>query len=147
MKGVSVFIMTFLLLQSCDKNEQAYNKLLRSGTWQVSELSAGTNNFTKLPAWQISSCADHDNYCSGLWQHDNGSEVEFIWRFTNLGGDFELYPDSSETDTTTMAYAQCLNFSGMYDVIKSPRKKFTFESDQTFGYPNQVVKIVIERYD
>lgn len=139
--------ITFLLVTivSCDKNERAYKRFIDEGRWAVTELSAGTTLFTKLPDWQIYPCDDHENYCLATWEHQNESTVDFYWKFSNLGGDFDFYADSATSDTQSMAFSQCVNFSGMYDVKESKRRLFRFESYTTFGYPDKLVTIVLER--
>src|SRR5688572_17921526 len=142
--GVAAVTILLVAITSCDKNERAY-KQIEEGRWVVTELSAGTTNYTKLPKWQFYDCGDHENYCMANWEHQNGSSAEFYWRFTNLGGDFDFYVDPLESDTQTMAYSQCFNFSGEYDVKESKRKSFRFESYNTTGYPDLLVTIRMEK--
>ena len=136
--------VALLLTSACDKNERAYKHFMDEGRWVVTELTAGTTSFTKLPKWQITPCEDHTTYCLAKWEHQNGSSANFYWRFTNLGGDFDFYVDPMESDTQTMAFSQCANFSGAYDVIESGRKRFKLQSEKTTGYPDKLVIIQLE---
>ncbi|MBK9192852.1 MAG: hypothetical protein IPM77_15885 [Crocinitomicaceae bacterium] len=138
-------IVFLLLLSSCDKNEQAYKKLINEGRWKVTQLTAGNTDFTKLPKWEIFPCENHEGYCEARWEHQNGSMVNFYYQFTSLGGKFTYFIDPAESETTTMAYSQCQNFSGQYKVYKSNRKTIHLESELTAGYPETLVVIILER--
>jgi hypothetical protein len=142
---IAAVTITLVAITSCNKNERAYHRIIEDGRWVITTLSSGTTNHTKLPKWQIYPCDDHENYCRATWEHQNGSSSDFYWRFTNLGGDFDFYVDSLGSETQTMAFAQCANFSGEYDVTETKRHLFRFESYSTTGYPNQPVIIQIEK--
>jgi len=142
---MAVLTITSIGLTACDKNERAYKHFIDEGRWVITELSAGTTSYTKLPKWQIYPCDNHENFCQASWEHQNGSITDFNWRFTNMGGDFQFYVDPLESDTQTMAFSQCLNFSGSYDVVENKRKRFRFESYATTGYPEKLVIIQLER--
>ena len=136
-------VILFLGVTSCDKVERKTKKFIKEGHWVMDSLMVGTNEIDDLPTWYISPCENHEDYCLGTWNHKNGSNTNFYWKFSNMGGNFELISDSMETEITTMAYAQCLNFSGEYKVKKSKRNTFHFESVATDGYPGIFVTILV----
>jgi hypothetical protein len=138
-------IVFLLLWSSCDKNERAYKKLMNEGRWKVTQLTAGNTDFTKLPKWEFFPCENHDGYCEARWEHQNGSMVNFYYQIINLGGKFYFFTDPDQSDTSTMAYSQCQNFSGHYRIIKSNRKTIHLESEETAGYPETLVVIILER--
>lgn len=146
--NLKIFILSALIVgfvSSCDLNEKAYRRLLKAGRWHVTNLQSDNTSFTKLPKWQIYDCEDHSNPCLGKWEHQNGSVCNFYYSFTNLGGEFNFYPNPNESDMTTMAYSQCTNFSGNYKVKKLSKKYFDLESDNTSGYPGKTVTINLIR--
>src|SRR5690606_3161129 len=140
----SVVVLLFFAM-SCDKTAVATRKFLKAGEWNTTQLTAGTITFDKLPRWEIQDCENHENFCQGVWHHPNGSKTLFYWKFSNIGGTFGYYADPQEIETGSMAYSQCLNFSGEYKIIKSKKKLFHFESEETLGYPGKLVTIIIER--
>lgn len=133
----------FFIVSSCDKTQIAGKRFIKEGRWCVTELTAGTTSFTKLPKWSISACENQEEYCTAIWEHQGGSTTTFFWKFYNIGGNFSLFVDPGETDTGTMAYSQCRNFSGEYKVIENNRNGFQFESEESVGYPGKLVKIVL----
>jgi hypothetical protein len=137
-------ILLMLLSLSCDKTKRASNQFIKKGRWVTTTLTAGTTEYTKLPKWQVYECSNTNDYCEAKWEHPNGSHTNFFWRYFNIGGDFQFYADSSATDTTTMAYAQCKNFMGHYKVMDRKSKSYHFESDEVIGFPGKVVTIKIE---
>lgn len=143
-KRVLMLILLIVLVISCDKTKRASNQLIKKGRWTITELRAGTTEFTKLPKWQIYSCPDPENSCPAKWEHQAGSATDFYWKFYNIGGDFDFYVDTTQADKSTMAYAQCQNFSGHYKVKESKSKSFHFESEEVVGYPGKLVTIKIE---
>ena len=130
-------------ITSCDKNERTYQRF--EGRWTVTELTAGTTSYTKLPKWQLNACDNHEQHCTATWEHQNGSSATFYWRFTNMGGDFDFFADTMVSDTQSMAFSQCYNFSGQYDVVEDKRKRFRLESYATTGYPDVLVTILLEK--
>lgn len=141
---IGLFIM-IVVFAGCDKTERATKKFFKEGRWTVTSLTAGTTSFTKLPKWQVFPCTEYMDTCDANWEHPNGSSNNFYWEFYNLGGNFDLITKTEFVDTTTMAFAQCKNFSGEYKVIDKRMNGFTFESEETFGYPGKLVTIVIEK--
>lgn len=143
-----ITILAFCLMfinTSCDKTERATKKLIKEGRWEVTTLTAGSTEFTKLPKWQILPCADQSNLCDGVWEHQNGTTWNFNWRFKNIGGEFEFYTEELSDTIGNMAYSQCNNFSGIYKVKKRNSKMMHFESEKTQGYPEKLVTLIIER--
>lgn len=140
---LALFVIT--VLSGCDKVERASRKLVHTGRWEMTEMSAGNTTFTKLPKWQFYDCADAENFCEATWEHQNGSAIKFYWKFSNLGGDFEFFADPEESDSGTMAYSQCDNFSGIYDVRKNTSKVLWLESDESKGYPGKFVTLKLIR--
>lgn len=141
----AILACALFLLAACDKTERATSHFIKEGRWVVTQITAGTTEFTKLPKWQIYACDDHENFCTGKWEHQMGSFANFYWQFSNLGGDFTFYADSNEADTGTMAYAQCFNLSGDYKVMDRKSKSYHFESTEVVGYPGKLVTILIEK--
>lgn len=136
-------VFLFLGTASCDKTKRKTKKFIKEGHWVMDSLMAGNNEIDDLPTWYISPCENHADYCLGTWNHKNGSHTNFYWKFSNMGGNFEFISDSLEIYTTTMAYAQCLNFSGEYKVKKSKNKIVHLESTATDGYPGTLVTIML----
>lgn len=139
-------VILFLGVTSCDKVERKTKKFIKEGPWVMDSLMAGNNEIDDLPNWYIAPCAGDQDYCFGAWDHKNGSSSNFFWKFSNMGGNFELIADTNSIQTT-MAYAQCLNFSGEYKVKKSKRNTFHFESVSTIGYPGTLVTIIVSTKD
>ena len=136
-------VILFLGAVSCDKTERKTKKFIEEGSWSVDSLVVGNNDIDDLPNWSIIPCDDHENFCFGKWTHPNGSHTNFYWKFSNMGGNFEFISDSMETETGTMAYAQCVNFSGDYKVKKSKNHTLHIESEMTDGYPGVLVTIML----
>ena len=145
-KPIAVLGVCFLFFNtSCDKTERATNKLIKEGRWEVTTLTAGTTEFTKLPKWQILPCEDGSDFCDGIWEHQNGTTWNFEWRFKNIGGEFEFLAEAFSDINGSMAYSECNNFSGTYKVKKRNYKMMHFESEKTQGYPEKLVTLIIER--
>lgn len=138
-----VLIFTLLVLSSCDKTKSAQKKFIKEGRWVATEISTENISVDKLPNLDINSCDDQTNFCTGVWRHPFGSYCKFNWKFSNLGGDFEFYTDTLSSEPESMAYSQCLNFSGVYKVKKSKRNEFHFESKATKGYPGVMVTFLL----
>lgn len=141
--GIVTAISLSITLAGCDKTETAAKKLMKEGRWVVTEISVGTTMVDKLPKWAIHTCENAVG-CSGTWEHPVGTTAGFQWEFSNFSGTFSFYPDQLTSETVSMAYSQCFNFSGEYNVIKSKRDSFHFESTQTAGYPGKMVTIRLE---
>jgi hypothetical protein len=92
-------ILLLLLSLSCDKTKRASNQFIKKGRWVTTTLTAGTTEYTKLPKWQVYECGNTNDYCEAKWEHPNGSHTNFFWRYFNIGGDFQFYVDTAETDT------------------------------------------------
>jgi len=137
-------MLLFLVMAGCDKTERKTKKFIKEGRWHITELTAGTTIISDLPKWDIYACENHEEYCTGKWNHPNGSSTNFFWKFYNIGGNFIFMADSLESEKGTMAYAQCLNFSGDYKAKKSKAHEFHFESLASCGYPGKLVTILME---
>jgi hypothetical protein len=104
---------------------------------------------TLLPLWSIANCDIYEDTCQGLWQA-NTDTANFVWQFQDKGNQFMLQRINGADScnfVTEISEFQCYNYSGTYNVIKAKKKEMIFESDATVGYPNQKVKIVLERQD
>jgi hypothetical protein len=137
-------LMFFLATTGCDKTERAAQRFVKEGRWTVTSITVATDEIDKLPKWDISAATDFSIYNNGTWEHPHGTITGFLWKFSNMGGTF-TFESVSGSETASMAYAQCTNFSGEYKVVKSKRHTFHFESTTTVGYPGKVVTILLER--
>lgn len=147
-KIVTVTAIAALLIISyaCNKTK-TYSNRLDGGNWKVTELSIDGVNQSELPEWIINECDIYGESCTGEWKNDEGGHGEFVWQFREKGKTFEISNQSDHTHSHAdeEAQAQCSDFSGVYTVEESGKKKMKFTSTTTIGYPGNTAVIVIEK--
>jgi hypothetical protein len=150
-----LLIVIALLLVSCNKENRRSNKLMPyldlngreyTGVWEVTEITIDEEIVTISPSLIIDECEIYEDTCYGRWSYE-GKESFFYWQFKDNGKSFiinRVEDLSFNPDFVSQADLQCYNYSGVYDVKKSKKRKMVFESSSTYGYPNQVVRIEIQ---
>ncbi len=140
---LSIFLILSLgmvLFHSCEKVErQAPNNFTKKSIWKVTEISIGYDNVLALPEWEINT------ETSSVWCHDGGTCATFYWNFSSNYNSFNFYLDTNDPENKmNMAYKQCENLSGTYDVIISKKDLYEFETNERVGYVGPKVYIRIE---
>lgn len=139
--NVASFLVLFLLLSSCTKVEKTTRKFMKEGRWYFTDLMTDGASVNNLAKWDIYTCDEGAEYCTGLWTHSNGTTAEFYWKFNKYSGDLEFLLSPDLKYDTNKASLQCNNLAGEYIVINSTSNEFELQSDQTKGYPGVQVYI------
>jgi len=132
-----------LFFNSCDKNQNNSNKLMKGEVWQVEYILIDGENQVFKGRWQIIQDVDiYENVPSALWRSE-GQEKVFYWQFRNKGKTFEILPDTicngSVQDLCFFSYS----ISGEYLAKRHSKKKMIFSSSNTKGFPGKLVEISI----
>ena len=142
------FLLALITICSCNKDKLYSKRLMKPGTWQVTELSVDGIEDQKTPYWEIDDCDIYEASCTGRWVHPNIEYANFVWQFTNKGSSFTLNringADSCNFITDSVEI-QCYNYSGKYEVVEHKRNAMVFKSLETTGYPNNEVILKIEK--
>lgn len=144
-----------LALTACNKTKM-YSNRLDGGDWKVTELSVDGKNEAELPKWNIGECDAYKETCTGSWKNDHDHTAKFVWQFREKGKKFEISNQSKVEDVTAGLIGdmffhaeeladQCVNFSGVYNVLEHKKKMMKFESTSAIGFPGQKVIISIEK--
>jgi hypothetical protein len=141
-----LFVAAASIAVACNKTK-TYSNRLDGGVWKVTELSVDGVNQSELPDWNINECDIYGESCTGEWQNAEGGHGEFVWQFRDKGKTFEISNQSDHTHSHAdeEAQAQCSDFSGVYTVEESGKKKMKFSSTVTIGYPGSTAVITIEK--
>lgn len=144
-------IMIAFTFFACNKSKKYSNRLMKAGDWHVTELSVDGVNEAELPEWHIEDCDIYEESCYGEWENAEGGHAEFIWQFRDKGETFEISRQEAEDGHThdhasEEAVAQCLNFSGVYEVVSHKKDQMEFKSTTAYGFNGKTVIIKIEKH-
>lgn len=146
-----IFGMASLALAACNKTKSNSNRLMKAGTWEVTELTVDGTAQTILPDLIIEDCDIYDETCYGEWE-GGGGHAYFAWQFRDKGKIFEIsrqeMPDDHGHSHGAAGLAieqQCYEFSGVYQVDESSSTSFSFSSSSTTGFPGKKVVMKIAK--
>jgi hypothetical protein len=146
MRRQLIFTAIVFLLFSCNKDKYHSKKLMRGQVWAVESLTVDGSNYGVLGEWTITRDVDiYNTVPSAVWEV--GLETtDFNWQFRDRGKTFEL----SVSEECSVSPIESLDFqtyfvSGNYELVKCKNKYMEFNSRNTVGFPNQLVKISIRR--
>lgn len=144
--NVTAIAVLLILTDACNKTK-TYSNRLDGGNWKVTELSIDGVNQSELPQWNINECDIYGESCTGEWINHEGGHAEFVWQFREKGKTFEISNQSDHTHSHAdeEAQLQCSEFSGVYTVEESGKKRIKFKSTSTLGYSGNTTVIVIEK--
>jgi hypothetical protein len=148
-KLITFLFCSFLLLQSCNKENRYSTKLMKGETWTVEHIKIDGQEFDYTGKWYIESGVDiYDSVPTLEWTVD-GLDAFFEWQFQDKGKTLQLNYNQlcSEADGTlidTLDYTGH-DISGAYNVERHGRNRMEFTSSVTIGHPNKLVEISIER--
>lgn len=117
--------------------------------WKVVSLSISGSSVSGIPELLFKDCDIYKESCEGSWISPSGGRAQFVWQFRDKGQSLEI---ANQTDHVhgfedVKAAEQCIEFSGVYEVIKSRRKFLNLKSTSTHGYKGQEVILELERKD
>lgn len=142
---VSLLLIVLFVSSNCNKTKFRSNRI-DENKWEVTELSVDGQNITPLPTLKFNDCKIYKENCNGWWYLGEG-HAEIAWQFREKGKLFEL---SNQADHVhgiedVRAAEQCIQFSGVYDVVKSKRNSFEIKTNNAFGYKGKTVSIKMKK--
>lgn len=147
-KNIAVVLFTVSLLASCNKSKK-YSKRMDGDKWKVVSLTVAGSEVTGKPELLFKDCDIYKESCEGSWIMPNDGRAAFAWQFRDKGKTLEIINQTDHVHgfADVAAADQCIEFSGVYEVIKSKRKSLTIKSNVTHGHNGQEVKMELERKD
>ena len=132
-----------LALISCDKNKK-WSKRLAGENWAATALTINGQAEDNLPELHFDECDIYDETCTGEWML-NGSSSAMAWQFREKASVFEISNQSELEQDIDPAILQCMNMSGVYEVLESEKEKIVIRSDATYGYEGKFVEMTLEK--
>lgn len=144
-KTLGLLLITLFFINSCDKNKR-YSRRIDDDKWKVTKLTVDGNEQDSLPVIKFNFCDIYEETCEGSWTSADG-KAKLAWQFRDKGKTFEI---SNQTDhghdlADVKAAEHCINYTGVYEVVKSKRKYLEIKSLRTYGYNNKVVLMILEK--
>lgn len=138
-----LLLLTLFTIFGCNKDKKTSNRL-DGETWAITSITVETAEISSLPELNFSECNIYKESCTGKWILDDIS-ADFFWQFREKGSLFEISNQSSISSIDEDAIMQCMNFSGVYNVVSSTKKALEITSENTVGYNGQQVDITLEK--
>ncbi|MDB0037899.1 hypothetical protein N9F08_00900 [bacterium] len=152
MKKLLIFsAVTLLVLTACNKEKRYSNRLMKGETWRVLDITIDGSTSAFSGEWQITTDVDIYDSVPRLQWIDNNQDAVCEWQFQAKGKSFQLnyYQLCEEPTGATLNDLDYFanDISGKYDVGTHKKKKMSFVSMNTIGFPGQKVEISIDRID
>jgi hypothetical protein len=146
-RTISFFILLGFTL-ACNKSKR-YTNRLDGNKWKVVSITVNGLAQGNLPVLLFKDCDIYKESCKGTWISDGGGRAQFVWQFRENGKVLEIsnQSDHAHTLADVKAGEQCIEYTGVYDVLKSKRKFIALKSTTVYGHPNNVVEINLDRAD
>ncbi|WP_159038362.1 hypothetical protein [Brumimicrobium mesophilum] len=149
MRYLLYFVVTLLLVSSCNKEKRFSKKLMKGDNWTITNLTVDDESYGYYGNWLVEQDVNiYDSIPKIQWT-SNGENATFQWQFQDKGKTFEIvYKDPTCVNCTTPPEDldfQCYFLSGKYEVIKHKKDLMEFNSLNTIGFKGKEVKIKIER--
>ena len=146
--------MLIVLLGACNKEKRYSEKLDKGQKWTVTDIQVDGVSLGISSTWDIHAEDIYKTVPTLDWKLIGTTEEKIEaticeWQFQEKGKKFRLNylhqsHDMDGDQLEDLDYV-AFNLTGTYDVIEHKRKRMAFESNETFFYPGQKVKIEVER--
>lgn len=141
-------LLTAAMLFACNKSKK-YSNRLGGNKWKVVSLKVGGSGVNDLPELLFKDCDIYKESCEGSWINKDEGRAAFVWQFRDKGKILEI---ANQTDHVhglqdVKAAEQCIEFSGVYEVVKSKRRSLSIKSSVTHGHTGEEVNMELERKD
>lgn len=141
-------------LSACNKTAITADRFIDAGEWTATTLSVDGVPEDELPILEIMPCEIYDEVCLSEWKNEEGGHALFAWQFREKGKTFEISRQEEEEEgghshshdhAEEEAVAQCLAFSGVYEVTERGKELMEFTSTATYGHAGKNVILRIEK--
>ena len=138
---ISLFIASVIL--GCSKDKK-FSKRLSGENWEVISLKIDNEPQEDLPNLSFDECNIYKETCFGKWSL-NSNEANFAWQLREKTTIFEISNQSLVTAEKEAEIIQCMNLSGIYEVLAFSKSEFKIKSNTTVGYGGTDVEILLKK--
>lgn len=149
MKNQLLYLLLALALFACNKDKFYSKRLMRGDTWLVQSIKINDTLSEISGSWEITQKVNiYDSVPRIFWSHNNDDAI-LQWQFHEKAKKFYLnyLVQCEECEPNTLDTLDYLAnaLSGTYDVKQRSSKTMEFESNNTLGFANKKVQIVLSR--
>lgn len=144
-----VFLISILLLFSCNKEKRFSKRLMKKEKWEITEIQIDGVKSIFNGNWMVSQNIDiYDSVPSAIWNWE-GQDAVLNWQFQDKGKSFQLnYQqqclECNGSDLDSLDYF-LYHISGKYQVQKHGLNKMIFTSTNSLLYSGTKVEINIKK--
>lgn len=141
-----IIILSLVTIASCNKTKK-YSNRMGGYKWELTSLTINGTEVTTKPVLLFKDCDIYKETCEGSWILNEDGRASFVWQFNNKGQKLEI---ANQTDhvhgiADVKAAEQCIEYSGIYDVVESKRQSITIKTNMANGHKNKDVVIKMQR--
>lgn len=143
-----VVILLTCTISACNKTKR-YSNRIEGNKWKITSIQVNGIADTSHPELLFKDCDIYKETCNGTWISPEGGRAQFVWQFRENGKVLEIanQTDHAHDILDVKAAEKCIEYSGVYEVMKSQRKTFSLKSTKINGHFGKEVKIEMEKKD
>lgn len=143
-----MFIVLAGSITFCNKSKM-YSNRVEGNKWKITTITVNGNSQGNLPELLFKDCDIYNESCEGSWITGDDGRAQFAWQFRDRGKTVEIINQTDHVHgfQDVKAAEQCIEYSGVYEVIKCRRKSLSIKGKNAHGHAGEEVSIEMERKD